>query len=332
MAPAFHILDHPLLPTPYNHRFFVEKFAEGFTHQGFDVRVVKRIGEIDRPGFVMVSNHDCFHRLANGRLQRAFASGPLQPGSTLSAPIGRRGRLRTLKRLARHVNGRDDLAVVAWSWHPDSSLVDSLETPLIYAGESYWEEPQGQGQREWRSFNQRREDALPIEFAAAVDPYTVGEGCANQEIDCCFVGAASYKPDWQKAFSAQSGNRIIGTPPYVSEADRLEILRNSKVALGLHSDSNIANCLPVERVYEGLALGAVVVSDNPFAVNATDGIAHHASTLEEARELVEHYASNDRERTERRERGLEFARDRGTYAHRAAAFIDLREKLLATTA
>ena len=329
MPPTFYILDHPLLPTPYNHRFFVEKFAEGFTHHGFEVRVVDRLDAIRSPGFVMISNHDCFQGWANGRLRRLLSGpGPLQPGTRLTAPIGRRGRERVARKLARRLRGLDGVVVIAWSWHPDSALLESLELPVIFAGESYWEEPQGEGQRQWRSFNKRHPNALPIEFAAAVDPKQIGEGCANEAIDCSFVGSAAYKPDWQRAFAAEPRNRIIGTPPYISEAERLEVLRNSKVLLGLHSDSNIANALPVERVYEGLAFGAVVISDNPAAVGATDGIARYAPSLEEARRLVDSVLSNERERMELRDRGLEFARHRGTYAHREAPFISLREKLL----
>ena len=73
----------------------------------------------------------------------------------------------------------------------------------------------------------------------------------------------------------------------------------------------------------------MLITDNPWAMDATEGIGQYAETLEDAIPLVEHYLSNEGERRELRSRGLEFARRRGTYAHRAADFIALREELLA---
>lgn len=326
---TFYLLNHRLLPTPYNHRFFVEKFAQGFAHHGFEMQVVRRIGDIREPGFVMISNHDFADGLADGPLAPIVGLVPaLRSGSKRTRPIAERGKLWALRRLARQLRASDGIVVLAWFWHPAESLLDSLGIPVVFTGESYWREPRSPSHREWRAFNMRRSDAIPIEFAAAVDPERVGDGCTNLAIDCSFVGSAAYKPDWQEAFRANPRNRIVGTPPYIAEDERLDIFRNSRVVLGLHQEPNIANALPIERVYEGLAFGAVVVTDNPSAVDATDGLARYAATLDEAMQLVGHYASNEQERLELRDKGFEFICRRGTYAHRATEFIEFREKLL----
>lgn len=325
---TFYILDHPLLPTPYNFRFTVEKFAGGFAFQGWDVKVVSRFSQIQDPGVIMLGDHDCFHGWMDGRLQPLFGRIPaIRPGTRLTANAGHYGRHRGLRSLEKHLRGRSDIVVIAWLCHREKEFFDELGMPVIFTGERCWGEPKSPGRRAWGEFNERHRNALPLEFGAPVDPSRVGEGCANEAIDCSFVGSSSYRPDWQAHFGAGPRNRIVGTPPWIDEAERVDILRNSKIVLGLHQPENVDDCLPVERVYEAPAYGAVLITDNPWAVDATEGIAQYADGLERAKELTEHYLRNDAERLELRERGLEFARRRGTYAHRAAEFIALRDEL-----
>ena len=327
---TFYILDHPLLPTPYNHRFFVEKFGQGFAVQGWDVRVVSRFAEITEPGLVMVGDHDCFHGWEVGRLQPLFGRIPaVRPHRKLTTRPGRYAKRLALRQLAGRLRDRPGTMALAWRWHEEKPLLDELGIPVIFTGECCWGEPKSPGRREWREFSKRHHNALPIEFGAPVDPQRVGEGCENEAIDCSFVGFFGYEPDWQAYFRADPRNRIVGTPPYIGEPERLNILRNSKIVLGLHQPENVADCLPIERVYDALAFGAVLITDNPWAVDATEGIGQYAETLEDARRLAAHYLDNESERRELRSRGLEFARRRGTYAHRAADFIALREELYA---
>jgi hypothetical protein len=329
---TFYILDHPFLPTPYNFRFTVEKFADGFAHLGWDVRVVRRIGQIRESGMVMLADHDCFHGWADGPLEPLFGRIPaIRPGTKLTARPGAYSQRLALRSLSSHLQDRPDIAVIAWLWHPQKALFDELGMRVIFTGECCWGEPESAGRRAWREFNKQQRNALPLEFGAPVDPGRIGEGCENEAIDCSYVGYFGYEPDWQAHFRGDPRNRIIGTPPYIDEAERVDILRNSKIVLGLHQPENVADCLPIERVYDALAFGAVLITDNPWAVDATEGIGQYAETLEDARRLADHYLYNEEERLELRSRGLDFARRRGTYAHRAADFIALRETLFAGT-
>jgi hypothetical protein len=326
---TFYMLDHPLLPTPYNFRFTVEKFADGFAHNGWEVRVVRRVREIREPGVVMLANHDCFHGWAEGPLQPLFGRIPaIRSGTRLTTRPGRAGQRRVLRQLGRQLRERPGIVAVAWLWHSQEPLFQELGIPTIFTGECCWCDPETPGRQVWRAFNLRRPNALPLEFGAAVDPERIGEGCENEGIDCCYVGASTYREDWQAHFRADPRNRIIGTPPWVEEAERLDILRNSKIVLGLSQPGNVGDCVPVERVYEALAYGGVLITDMPAAVEATEGIGQYAGSLDEAQSLVDHYLANEGERRELRERGFDFARRRGTYAHRAAQFIALREQLL----
>ena len=327
---VFYILDHPLLPTPYNHRFFVEKFGQGFVFHGWNVQVVRRLADIREPGLVMISNHDCFHGWEAGRLQPLFGRVPIiRPSTKLTARPGRKGKQIALRRLVRNLRDRPETILVAWRGHEVKILRDDPGIEVIFTGECCWGEPNQAARRDWREFSKRHRNAIPLEFAAPADPGRIGEGCRNESIDCSYVGALTYGPDWQAHFRADARNRIIGTPPYIDEAERLDILRNSKIVLGLHDPSNVADRLPIERVYDALAYGAVLVTDNPSAVDATEGIARYAGSLDEAKRLTDHYLRNEDERQELRSRGFDFARRRGTYAHRAEDFIALRDELLA---
>jgi hypothetical protein len=327
---TFYILDHPLLPTPYNHRFFVEKFGQGFAFHGWDVRVVDRVADISEPGLVMFGNHDCFHGWETGRLQPLFGRIPaIRPTRRLTTGPGRKGKHLVLRRLARQLHDRPGTIAVGWRGHEEKSLLDELGMRVIFAGECCWGEPKQAARREWREFSRRHRNASPIEFAAPADPRRIGEGCRNEAIDCSYVGALTYSPDWQAHFRADPRNRIIGTPPYIDEAERLDVLRNSKIVLGLHDPANVRDCLPIERVYDALAYGTVLITDNPWAVEATEGIGQYAGTLDEAKRLADHFLRDAHERAELRSRGFEFARRRGTYAHRASDFIALRGELIA---
>ena len=326
MTPTFYILDHPALPTPYNHRFFVEKFARGFTHHGHDVRRVERLSEISEPGLVMVSGHDWFHHV-EPRRGIGPAATMLKERSRLLARLGERAKRRVVERLAERVAGRG-IVVLAWFWSGEADWLRGLGMPLIFTGERHYEQPASEYHAAWRSFYESSDDALPITFSADADPRRIGDGSENERYGVVFVGQGLYKPDWYGTFAEGDGNRIVPTPPYIDEDERLDIYRNAKVVLGLHSDDNIANAVVVERVFEALAYGAVCVTDNPHGAPATGGVARVAATREEMESVVQGVLDDDSRRRELREAGFEFARTRGTYAHRAEEFIAARARML----
>jgi hypothetical protein len=332
LTESFYIFDHPLLPTPYNFRFTVEKIAGGFAHQGFAVRLARKAEEVTEPGIVMLGDHDCFYGWAArrygwgvhpGRLLRGIP--PLRPGSPLAARLGKRGQHRALAEVGRQLRRRPGVVALAWHWHREAELFEALKIPVIFTGVYFWGEP-GE-HRDWPAFSRREDKALPMKFAADIDPAAVGQRCTNRRIDVAYVGAKDYKPEWQRAFAKDSRNRIVGTPPWIDEEERVDIYRNAKLVLGLNAEANITSGLVVERVYEALAYGAVLITDSQAVVEATDGIARYARDLDEAQAVARHYLAEEDERRDLRDRGFEFARQSGTYAHRAADFIALRDRL-----
>lgn len=328
---TFYILDHPLLPTPYNHRFFVEKFARGFAHHGYDVQVITRVDEVRSPGFVMISNHDAFHGARfGGRLGR-FAA----PVARVARSAGRSG-LSPVERAKRGIVTRvahraraQRAVVIAWFWQDAAQFFAEIDAPVIFTGEYFYARPASEAHEEWRQFYLQRDDALAIRFSADADPTRIGEGQRDETYDIAYVGARQYKPEWYGEFSAGTRNRIVPTPPYIPEDERIAIYAHAKIALGLHSDANIANAVVVERIFEALAYGAVAISDSPFAPVATDGAALVARDADDLRTQVADLLADDAKRAEVRSRGYDFVRREGTYAHRAGEFIELSRRLYA---
>jgi Glycosyl transferases group 1 len=331
VAKAFYILDHPLLPTPYNSRFFVEKFARGFSYRGYEVVVVKRLEDLCNPGFVMISDHDYSYSLpTDGPLSRLL--WPVKAAASSEAKVAATARMRAkrwvVKRLAARVE-KADLTTIAWFWQDNATILEELGMPVIFTGEHFYGVPASAPHRAWQDFYRNRPDALPIRFSADIDPGAVGEGCGNDNFDVCFIGSRIYKPAWYGAFSGLPLTRIIPSPPYIPEEERIGIYRDSKLSLGLHSEGNIANHVVVERVFESLAHGAVCVTDNPTAVEVTGGVAVGAKTLDDMRSLVGSLLADDDRRADLRRRGFELIRRDGTYAHRADEFIALGARLAA---
>ena len=167
-----------------------------------------------------------------------------------------------------------------------------------------------------------------IHFAAAVNPSQVGENCENDRYKVSYVGNRSYRPEWYSAFEGREDCRVHPSPPYVSsEAERLDIYRNSQVSLGLHAPANIANGVVVERVFEALAYGCVSVTDNPHAVLVTDGCAQLVTERDEMLELVDRINRDADLRATLRRKGLSYARAHGTYHSQAANMMMLSSQL-----
>ena len=115
---------------------------------------------------------------------------------------------------------------------------------------------------------------------------------------------------------------MVYTPPFISETNRLEIFSSSRVILGWHSDANIGNGVVVERVFEGLALGSVVVSDNPYAQQITGGVVEFADSLEGALAIIDRSRKDEGFFRTKQKEGLDFARAKGTYSSVAQTFIE----------
>jgi hypothetical protein len=325
MTKNFYILDEPDLPTPRNHRFFVEKFAEGFSFYGLNVEVVSSVDKIKEGSIVMISNHgfeimrglntwrlgsfkfsnefkrkkvmNFTHRFMQEISSRAdFAHG-------LSKFERARNYLRATKVLEKLSKIRN-IVVICWFYQDHVNLLEDLGIQYILTGEHFYAEPCDESHKRVYKLYKANNKALPIKFSASVDPEKVGENCVNRAIRVCYIGSRSYKPEYYRLFDKNRDCRIVPTPPYITEEERINIYRDAMISLGLHSPENIRNNCVGERVFESLAYGALCLTDNPIATKVTNGISMLIKDQDHLMQLVEHYVNNEEERLALREKGV----------------------------
>ncbi|MDG6923861.1 MAG: glycosyltransferase family 1 protein [Nitrososphaerota archaeon] len=329
LRPTFWIMNHFLLPTPYNHRFFVEKFARGFKYSGFEIKVARKLDEIRGPGFVMISNHPFYHRYAsNFYYSTALSSVSDHKVSAFeqrfkATMLVEHAAIRVLARRLKEQN----IVLLAWMRHSEKEFFDRLDIPVIFTGEYHYGRPVHRRIIEWYDFYCREKNALPVEFAADVDPARVGANCENTKYLVSYVGNRTYGPNYYSLFRGRDNCRIVPTPPYIPEDERISIYRQSRTALGLSSEYNVVNKVVTERRFESLAYGAICLTDNIHAVEATHGCAIAIQSEEHLLGLLKQVSANKDGFMELRQQGFQFIRDHGTYAARAKSFVSLAEGL-----
>ncbi|MGC8621903.1 MAG: glycosyltransferase family protein [Caldisphaera sp.] len=330
---TFYIYDSVTLPTGYNHRFFVEKFAKGFTYHGYNVKVVNKPEQIKNSGFVMLADHPFYYsfgtrnnRNGNKLFYIPSAIDKINKKIKILTKLNDWIQARSIENLARCIKNKE-VTLIAWFRHPQNEFIEDLGIPTIYTGEYFYAKPSSEKQLSWYNFYKKNKNALPIEFAADIDPNKIGQGCKNKRYIVSYVGNKSYKPYLYNVFLNKKNCSINPTPPYITESRRIKIYKNSLISLGFHANINIKNAIVNERVFEALAYGAICITDNKYAVKATDGLAILVHDKSELIEKIDNLKNDSETVKILRAKGFEFIQKRGTYYHRAEEFINLNSEL-----
>lgn len=341
----FYILNDPDLPTFYNHRYFVEKFARGFALLGFDVKVANSVEEVDENSIVMISKHALERgnfspfrmtkkqevKLGKDRIIGFLGNLMANPGLLrlyLRAPSTNREKaIKVLRKLSQK-----NAIVLAWGYYKYKDLLDELNMKYIIVGPFYYKKPPPESPeitKLWYKITKkggnREMRAFPIKFAAAVDPSEVGKDCNNRDIKVCYIGNRSYGAEYYRLFLNRPDCKIIPTPPYISEEERIKILKNSMICLGLQKE--IATTMVTERIFESLAYGSICLSNHRLASEVTKGIVKFIKNKDHLLQLVEYYVSDEDERLKLREKGFKFIRNGHTYKHEAQKILNFIEKI-----
>jgi hypothetical protein len=212
---------------------------------------------------------------------------------------------------------------ILWFWHEHlSTATEIFRQNFVLTGEHFYNKPSLHAHVKIWEIQNSTNSYVPLTFASNLLPADIGKLSRRDEYLAHFIGNG-YKPTLNKKLSRRFRKiKIINTPPFIPEAERKRIFLSSKVALGWHSDDNIKNSVVVERVFEGLAFGNVVVSDTPVAKEITDGIVEFSDTYEETKEFLLRIKKDDAFRALKVEQGLSWAKAHGTYWHVAKRFID----------
>jgi spore maturation protein CgeB len=99
---------------------------------------------------------------------------------------------------------------------------------------------------------------------------------------------------------------------YLSYDKRKDIYLSSIFALGFHGDDPI-NCGSIsQRVFEGMAYGCIVLSDNPMAEKITDGIVVTVRSKNDVLEKIKYFKENPDLIIEKQNKGYEWVKKYGT--------------------
>ena len=281
-------------PCPGSHYLHTKKFLESFTSHGYsysEIRNYEDIAKIKKNDIVYLSNHGFLNSVIPYDLFSMFSA----TGANF----------------------------ILWFWHEHLSLAAELfGQNFILTGEHFYLKPSLHNHVKIWEIQNRTSQYVPLTFSSNVLPADIGTHSRSDEYLAHFIGNG-YKPTLNKKLSRRFRKiKIVNTPPFIPELERKRIFLSSKVALGWHSDDNIKNNVVVERVFEGLAFGNVVLSDSSVAREVTDGIVEFADTYEETKEFLLRIKKDDAFRALKVEQGLSWAKSNGTYWHVAKRFID----------
>jgi hypothetical protein len=329
-------MDSFLLPTGYNHMFMVQKIARGFSYLGFKVKVIDRIDDMTAPGFVMISNHPVYFSLGsrhnqNGNFARIIP-GIIHRLNKRFPVIGKLSVILqcwTYRKLALQAKN-NNVTIIAWGLYDKRrDSLNKLNAPVIFTGDYYDRRPDPPEQRRWYDIysDKKIRNTIPLKFAADVDPRKVGYGCRNATYLVTYVGDKTYNPEYRAPFAGNRRCRIITTPPYITEKEKLRLYKNSKIILGITSTQSKKDGQVPERIFEALAFGGVCLTDSPPAVRITNGCALLARNVRQLKEMVDKIAENPSLRQRLREKGYSYIKKDGTWTARAKDFISLSEQL-----
>lgn len=335
MNKVFYILDSLVHPTGYNHMFMVKKISRGFQYYGFKTVVISNIRNIKEPGVVFVSDHPAYYSLGLRKNPEGSFIGRALPnaidridrGIGIAKGISRKLQYIEFLRLARQVKGKD-IVIIGWNLYRSGfNLYNSINAPLIFTGEYYNGIPKRDFQLEWYRIyrDKRNRNVYPMKFAADVYPESVGNGCTNNKYLISYIGEKSYVGGYRDILSSVN-SKIVGTPPFISEPEKISLYKSSMMILGLHNKDNRDGKMIGERVFESLAFGAICLTDNKSAPKATGDCAVFTKK-EDLIETIYRFRDDKRIRLKLRKRGFEYIRKEGTWSSRAKDLIDLSNTL-----
>lgn len=164
---------------------------------------------------------------------------------------------------------------------------------------------------------------VPFKFAADVDPSKVGTHTREDIYKCFFIGP-TYGDQYGKIYRHLMPNPSFHHNTYsssINEDKRLKVILSSRTCLGFHSEGNILNGCITERVFEAMAYGCNVVSENPVCEIVTDGVCSFIESGDSMLSHINRSWNDDDYFAKKQLEGFKFTLSDGLYYHRAKQFL-----------
>jgi hypothetical protein len=309
------ILNTPEVPIFGTHLFHVKKLCEGFKWNGIDVIEINTLEnlhniDLNDKDFIYLSNY-----IING------TEDPLISNFLKSNDL--------VEKLLNYFFEKKCIPIF-WFWHSfiDNPLMDILKGRYILTGEHFRSKPSSLFHSKAWDLQHRIDNYVPSTFSAAIHPDKIGTFARNEKFLSNFVGC-SYKTEWLNKLMLRDNesHSIVITPPFISEEKRVNSFLDSVTSLGFHAEANITNNVVIERVFEGLAYGNVVISDNPWCTNMTDGIIEYVNSYESLIDLIHKAWYNKDYRINKQKMGMKWCKQYGTYKSVAYNFIQKADEI-----
>lgn len=313
----FIVINTPECPILWTHIFHVQKLSKGFEWNGLEVLFVENWKQLKEIGlcetdFVYLANH--FDYVMND-------IETLKSNSVIHLYLEYIGLVGAIP--------------VLWFWHPliGTEILEPLNGKFILTGEHFRQKPKESLHVLRWDIQNKINNYVPSTFAAAIHPNDIGTFKRSEFKKVSFVGSAPYQGMWLNKLLREMSNETMFTitsgKPFISEEDRVKHFLDSVVCLGFHSEPNINNSVLVERIFEGMALGNVVISDNPCCTEATNGNVEFVDSYETMLTVIDKAWNDIEYRKKKQKESMNWCRDHGTYLPVAKLFIDKAGELYA---
>lgn len=342
------IIDMDMIPTPFSHGFTMLKLAAGFSQLGYTVLLLRKEDQLaaikDSPkNFFILS--DFFPAISRVPCQALSADYQSEDACIVEYARGNLPQAEKIEkmRLLLALSSSFPRSVFfvwhhpRWQWEVDDiwplPFWKAVNTSPLLVNRTM------QTSEQFKDFHRMPfHRAIPFQFASARDPESLREGNLGFEertYDAWYVGNW-YQEAWLSrleeeqevdVFVRTTGTSVDSWGPETScpENVRVQTMRMSRVVLGFHSEYNIEHGIVTERVWEGISHGCVVLTDNPSAVSATEGVAVLVRTYDDLMRELEVYNTNRSMWERQTEMGYSFAVRTGTYKHRAELIVRAAE-------
>lgn len=269
-------------PCPGTHYAACMEFIEGFTEYGYTHSCITNINDCKDKDIILLSNH----KVSADTLNKINSINP-------------------------------DAVYILWYYHYYLDIIPFKK--FILTGEQYYYPPKLQSHLKYHEINQSVNNYIPLCLRANESPSKVGTYTKTYELDGCFMGSG-YKSNWVRGFKNILYHDIAHG--LLSYDQRRAVHLKSRIGFGFHNDANVANSHVTQRVFEAMAYGCVVLSDNPAARDMTGGIVEYVSSADEFRMKYEFYLANPDRCREKELAGYEWVKKYGTNRYAAQLFLD----------